>query len=85
MMERIVLLSFAVYAVTFVVTASSLFEGARLRVMKNTPWLKIGSHKHFVECRMCVGFWVSLLACNIDYRLVLPVYGLSYFMATQER
>lgn len=40
-----------------------------------------------VSCRMCVGFWVTVVFCafQLPIYLWLPVYGLSYFLATQER
>ena len=40
-----------------------------------------------VSCRMCVGFWVTVVVCvaSLPLSLWLPVYGLSYFLATQER
>lgn len=78
--------SLAAYAVTFVIASSSLTEPARHWIVCRTPWLKLGlKHPHFIDCRMCVGFWVSVLVCNSDWRMLLPVYGLSYFLATQER
>ena len=88
---RFLLNVFTVYIVTCVVTASSLFGPLRERVKRATPWLVIGESKHPIECRLCLGFWVSLLVCFCtaphDSALlnVLPVYGASYFLATQER
>lgn len=47
---------------------------------------EIGVGYDFISCRMCVGFWLSLLLL-----FVLPplewgsAYALSYFLATQER
>lgn len=82
---------FAVYIITCVVTASSLFEPLRERVKHTTPWLVIGGGKHPIECRLCLGFWVSLLVCfctappELAILNILPVYGASYFLATQER
>jgi hypothetical protein len=83
--KELVILALSSYAVTFVVASSSLLEPLRNWIMRHTPWLKIGKHNHFVACRMCVGFWVSLLVCFNCFEFVLPVYGLSYFLATQER
>jgi len=77
--------SLTAYAITFVIASSSLFEPLRLWFISKTPMLRIGNNKHMVECRMCMGFHVALLVCNTDWKMVLPVYGLSYFMATQER
>jgi hypothetical protein len=85
MIETLLLYSLAAYSITFVVASSSLFEPLRERIKKVTPWLKIGNHKHMIDCRMCFGFYAALLVCNTDWKMVLPVYGLSYFMATLER
>ena len=82
---------FAVYIITCVVASSSLFGPLRERVKRATPWLVIGESKHPIECRLCLGFWVSLLVClctsspELITINVLPVYGASYFLATQER
>lgn len=84
-MTEFLLKAFSAYAITFVIASSSIMEPARTTVQRKTAWLKIGSHKHFIECRMCVGFWVSLAVCNTDLKMILPVYGLAYFLATQER
>ncbi len=82
---------FAAYIITCVVTASSLFGPLRERVKCVTPWLMIGGSTHPIECRLCLGFWVSLLVCfctsppDLALLNILPVYGASYFLATQER
>ena len=63
----------------------------RQGVKHATPWLVIGESNHPIECRLCLGFWVSLLVClctsppELITINVLPVYGASYFLATQER
>ena len=89
-MKELITLSVASYALTFVLASSSLFEPVREWIKARTPRLKIGNHKHLVECRMCMGFWCSLAIIIIDCQVInvvnlLSVYGLSYFMATQER
>lgn len=86
-MKDIMKLALAAYAVTFVVTSSSLMSPARRRIKQATPGLAIEGNKHPIECRMCSGFWVSLAICLLSKKpkKILPVYGLSYFMATQER
>jgi hypothetical protein len=83
--KDLVLKALSAYALTFVIASSSLFEPLRRKVMMLFPQLKIGTNKHFIECRMCVGFWTAVAVCNFNWKLILPVYGLSYFMATQER
>lgn len=85
MITKLILYALESYAITFVVTASSLFEPLREQVKARYPWLQIRSGKHPVECRMCSGFWVAAAVCVMDYKLILPVYGLAYFLATQER
>lgn len=86
-MKHIAKLALAAYAVTFVVTSSSLARPTREKIKRATPSLRIGDAPHPIECRMCTGFWVSLAACLLvkKPKAVLPVYGASYFLATQER
>lgn len=106
-MARFFLEVLTAYIVTCVITSSSLFAPLRERVMRMTPRLVIRGGRHPVECRLCLGFWVSLLVClcnsphtepmklieliepmkliELITRDVLPVYGASYFLATQER
>lgn len=78
---------FAAYIITCVATSSSLFGPLRELFKQTTPWLIIGENKHPIECRLCFGFWVSLLVCCTTgtYVDILFVYGASYFLATQER
>lgn len=76
------------YICACVIGASSLFEPFRDRVKKKFPKLKIGQHKHFIECRLCLTFWTSCAAAllfSLSWQMILPVYGLAYFLATQER
>jgi hypothetical protein len=84
-MKELIIYSLASYAITFVVASSSLFEPVRERIKTLLPWIKIGTGKHPIECRMCFGFWASVAVCNTDWKLILPVYGLSYWFACQER
>ena len=78
---------FSVYILTCVIASSSIFDWARTKIKQYTPMLKIKEHKHFIECRLCLGFWVSVGVCTIysDIKHTLLVYGVSYFLATQER
>lgn len=76
------------YILACVVGASSLFEPVREYVKRKLPRLKIGNHKHFIECRLCVSFYTALIAVLLFSQNplhVLPAYGLAYFLATQER
>ena len=78
---------FTVYIITVVITSSSLFEPIRKFIIQKTPKLRIGKHPHPIECRLCFGFWATFLycLCMLDFTFLLPIYGLSYFLATQER
>lgn len=76
------------YIMACVIGASSLFEPMREYVKRKLPRLKIGNHKHFIECRLCLTCWTALIAVLLFTQNplhVLPVYGAAYFMATQER
>jgi hypothetical protein len=88
--RHFLVLAIVSYAFTFVIASAGLFSRPRNWLMAKTPWMQPTGHKHFLECRMCIGFWCSLVVCLIinDYCYitdVMAVYGLSYFMATQER
>lgn len=79
---------FSSYIIACIVTQSTLFEGIRFKIKKLTHGSILDKKpKHFIECRFCVGFWVSLLICVLykDIANILMVYGASYFLATQER
>ena len=84
-MMQLIVMALSVYALTFVLASSCLLEPFRTWAMACFPRLRIGNNRHPIECRMCVGFWISLIVCNVNWKMVLPVYGLSYFLATQER
>lgn len=84
----IIIASLSTYIMACVLGASSLFEPLRMYIKRTFPKLQIGQHKHFIECRLCLSFWTSLLVClmfKIDIVNFLPVYGLSYWLCTQER
>jgi hypothetical protein len=80
---------FSAYILTVVVTGSSLLAPIRGWLLIHTPRLRITpDYPHFVECRLCVGFWVSgaiCLASGLPWPMVGLIYGASYFLATQER
>lgn len=75
------------YVLTFLIASSNVLYPARAWIKKHTPFLKI-NRKHFIDCRMCIGFWISIVA-TYEYALTpeafFAVYGVSYFIATQER
>ena len=87
-MNSIVMASFTSYIIACVIAGSSLFSGVRDFIIRRTPFLSIKGHKHFIECRLCLSFWTSLMsifAFSVDFKMLFAVYGISYFLATQER
>lgn len=78
-----------VYAVTFIITMSHIMDLPRVlfRLLVEKWWGKVDYD--FISCRMCVGFWVTLamwpFMWNTNWYDLIAVYGLSYFLATQER
>lgn len=88
MTERFVMEALAVYISVCVVATGSILYPFREWFKGVAPFLKIGPHsRHFIECRLCLAFWASVLICGVfgDWLHVLPVYGLAYFLSTQER
>ena len=80
--------SLTAYIVACVIGASSLFEPMRIKIMHLFPKLGIGTNKHPIECRLCLSFWTScfsVLLFGLTWKMILPVYGLSYFITSQER
>jgi hypothetical protein len=77
------------YAVTFLLVEAAVLGAPRRYLVSKTPHFSPGKgHKHFFECRMCVGFWICLLLLSIfgwSFTYAMAVYGGSYFLATQER
>jgi len=88
-------LALIIYAITFLLAQSHIFKSPREAFGRLLDRLFGESRYEFEECRMCVGFWVSLLlwlafyiagwAGDYDLLAFLAAYGLSYFLATQER
>lgn len=79
-----------VYILTVVIVQGALFATIRKSIIKRTPMLATGG-MHLLECRLCTSFWVVLGVCVLwslsfpDAKTVLIVYGISYFLAKQER
>lgn len=73
------------YVITFLITSSSIMLPFRNWLYKKTPKWQIGDNPHFIYCRMCIGFWVSLIVSWLANENLFLIYGLSYFLATQER
>jgi len=85
-MTSLILQIFTTYIITAVIVRSNVLYGFREWFKKKTSWLKRGG-RHFIDCRMCVGLYVSIgvgLAYS-DIYSILVIYGASYFLATQER
>ena len=85
----IIVAIFGAYIATAVLTGGSIFHKPRAWAIQRTPWLQPNPyHPHFLECRLCLGFWVSLIFaavfCDV-WQDAFLVYGASYFLATQER
>lgn len=87
MIESLVLLTLSSYCLTFIITSSSIMAYFRNWFKTKTPRLAILGNKHFIECRMCMGCWVSLATVLVlsDITMWLPVYGASYWLCTQEK
>lgn len=93
-MTELITLSLATYALTFLATMSRAGEylwrdpvlDAFIRAFPGRDDL-LEAVAYFLECRMCSGLWVSIGVVTFagEPWQILPVYGLSYFMATQER
>ena len=87
-MTNLIVASIVSYIVTLVIVKGSIFDSARNWVRSILPsWFQVPGYPHFIDCRLCVCAWVSLVTVIVigAPEHWLPVYGLSYFMATQER
>lgn len=81
----------------FIVFKGTELHNSFVHVYKHGPVLEndrrdeedvkeMGVGYDFISCRMCVGFWLSLLLLAVmDAPQWGAAYGLSYFLATQER
>jgi hypothetical protein len=73
---------------TLLLVKSHALHTFRLWFIKKTPMLFKGEPAtHLINCRLCTGFWVALLIsiCYSDLYMFPLIYGMSYFLATQER
>lgn len=75
------------YIMAVVITSGSLFESSRAWFKRKTVGTICDKKpKHFIECRLCITFWTALVTAPfVGFEYLLPVYGLAYFLATQER
>jgi len=83
---------FAAYIITAVLVNGNIFYTAKEWMKEKTPWLIKGPKyqgRHMLDCRLCVGAWVSLavywLLVTGHWSLVFLIYGASYWLCTQER
>ena len=65
-----------IYGITLILAASKVLKAPR-------DWF-IAKTGLDARCRLCVGFWVSIAVCWGSMDMV-PAFGASYFLATQER
>jgi len=92
-MTIILTIGFCVYALTFLFTSSHALKGPRelLGELLDEYWPE--REYKMEECRMCIGVWVTLVLWIVslpwtsfhDLPAFIAGYGLSYFLATQER
>ena len=79
---------FGAYIITAVLVNGGALYKFRLWFQSKTPWLVKGNPpRHLLTCRMCTGFYVSLIisVCSGDWMFFPLVYGASYWLCTQER
>jgi hypothetical protein len=90
---ELIYFSAIVYAITKLVTESSIFHYPRELVKKLTPWIRSSKRYHFIECRLCINVWVSLAIVyyfmdgNSHEELILntlSILGISFFMVMKE-
>jgi hypothetical protein len=79
------------YMITLILTKGSIFNYQRQWLIDRTPWLQKlpmkGEPKpfHYLLCRLCLGALISIpFSWYYDVNWFI-VYGISYFLATQER
>lgn len=65
-----------IYGITLILAASKVLNAPR-------DWF-IAKTGLDARCRMCVGFWVSVIVCWGSWDMV-PAFGASYLLVTQER
>ena len=79
---------FSVYAVCAILVNGSALYSFRQWIIPKTPWLSKGNPpRHLLTCRMCSGFWLSLITVLVmgDWQYFGLVFGASYFLACMER
>lgn len=83
----VIFAAFSSYILACLIASSSIFEPIRAVIKRKTIGTIFDkSPKHFIECRLCISCWTSLFCSMfIGVDLFFPIYGISYFLATQER
>ena len=86
-MKDLISLIFAQYVITLVITNSHAAKYLREKILS---WFDSILEYPFSTCRLCIGFWVSLILSVINrdsltFNDFLLIYGGGYFLATQER
>jgi len=86
MWQEIIVGSFMAYILTLLIVEGVIFDTIRRWLRPRTPFLVVGN-KWLLDCRFCVCFWVSLIISFLMgiTSMFLVVFGLSYFISTQER
>ena len=83
------------YYVTLIVVKGHLFHNYRESFKRITPWLVKGpehDRMHFIDCRLCVGTWVTPFSFIFYYFVPSQLPGslfcgwaLAYLLTTFER
>ncbi|MFZ4857926.1 MAG: hypothetical protein ACOYL3_16170 [Desulfuromonadaceae bacterium] len=86
----LIVLALVAYMLSLSIAGSALFHPLRLWIVGKSPWMIVPGFAHPIMCRMCVGFWATLAVTFIyttGFNLAdfLSIYGLSFFIASQER
>lgn len=83
--QELLVYAFVVYGIVLLLTQSHAFEPWRALIYQIRKWFTAYVVE---ECRMCQGVWVVLVLAVICGWGIIDagaVYGISYFLATQER
>ena len=74
---------FAAYIITAVLVNGNIFYSVREFLKSKSPWLVKGNPgRHMLDCRMCVGLWVSLaISVTFDWQMFFLIYGVGFWAA----
>ena len=79
------------YLIILLIAKGSIFNKYRQWLIDKTPWLQKPAMRgenpplHYFLCRLCLGALVCAVFSYIYWTNWFIVYGISYFLATQER